>query len=310
MIVGVERLVWPVAPMKATNGRMPAGAEWVAEPKWDGHRAIARVAGGRIDIVSSTGKPRTSQWPWLVAALRDAVAGDAVVDGEVIAYGDDGRHSFQAVGRPDRTHTFVAFDLLAHAGHVLVDHPWRDRRAALEQVVVPTGSVSITPVTDEIDAMVAATKAQRYEGVLVKRADSVYLPGRRTSSWVKVKYRYEQEMVVGGYKMGEGARSGTFGSLLVGVYEPDGGLRFVGAVGTGFDDATLDAVVAQLRPLATDVCPFIAVPKLPGRPDLRWVRPELVVQVSFAEWTDGGGIRAPSYLGLRDDKDPRAVVRE
>lgn len=296
--------------MKATNGRMPPGAGWVAEPKWDGHRAIARVAGGRIDVVSSTGKPRTEQWPWLAAALRESVAGDAIVDGEVIAYGDDGRHSFQAVGRADRAHSFVAFDVLALDGRVLIDVPWQERRSLLESAVTAGGSVSITPVTDDIEAMVAVTKAQRYEGVIVKRTDSVYLPGRRTSSWVKVKYRYEQEMVIGGYKVGEGNRSGTFGSLLVGVYEPDGGLRFVGAVGTGFDDSTLDAVLAQLRPLATVDCPFTSVPKLPGRPNLRWVRPELVAQVSFAEWTDGGGIRAPSFLGLRDDKDPRDVVRE
>lgn len=296
--------------MKATNGRMPSGAGWVAEPKWDGHRAIVRVRGGRIDIVSSTGKPRTEHWPWLVAALRESVGGDVIVDGEVIAYGDDGRHSFQAVGRADRAHSFVAFDVLALDGTVLIDVPWQERRSLLESAVTAGGSVSITPVTDDIEAMVAVTKAQRYEGVIVKRTDSVYLPGKRTSSWVKVKYRYEQEMVIGGYKVGEGNRSGTFGSLLVGVYEPDGGLRFVGAVGTGFDDSTLDAVLAQLRPLATVACPFTSVPKLPGRPDLRWVRPELVAQVSFAEWTDGGGIRAPSFLGLRDDKDPRDVVRE
>jgi bifunctional non-homologous end joining protein LigD len=309
--MAMERLVWPVAPMKATNGRMPSDPSgWVAEPKWDGHRAIARVVGDRIDIVSSTGKPRTQQWPWLVTAVRNAVDGDAILDGEVIAYGDDGRHSFQAVGRADRAHSFVVFDLLSLGDTVLVDVPWHERRELLESSVTGRGSVSITPVTDDLDAMVAVTKAQRYEGVIVKRTDSVYLPGRRTSSWVKVKYRYEQEMVVGGYKVGEGNRSGTFGSLLVGVYEPDGGLRFVGAVGTGFDDSTLDAVLARLRPLATDVCPFTTVPKLPGRPMLRWVRPELVAQVSFAEWTDGGGIRAPSFLGLRDDKDPRDVVRE
>lgn len=303
----MERLTWPVAPMKATNGTLPSGADWVAEPKWDGHRTIARVAGGRVDIVSSTGKPRA--WRWLEKSLAEAVQGDAIVDGEVIAFGEDGRHSFQAVGRADRPHSFIAFDLLEHEGEVLVGRPWTERRERLEEVVAPAGHVSVTPVTDDLDTMVAVTKAQHYEGVIVKRTDSVYLPGRRTSSWVKVKYRSEQEMVVGGYKVGEGNRSGTFGSLLVGVYEPEG-LRFVGAVGTGFDEAKLRAVHAELRRRETDVCPFTEKPKLPGRPVLRWVRPELVAQVAFAEWTEGGGIRAPVFLGLRDDRDPRTVVRE
>jgi bifunctional non-homologous end joining protein LigD len=305
-------VAWPIAPMKAVTGRLPGGEGWWYEPKWDGHRAIVRIAGGTIDVVSSTGKVRTGQWPWLEATLRRVVSPgrDVVLDGEVIAFGEDGRHSFQAVNRPDRDHAYVVFDLLALDGESILQRPWRERRELLTAVVTPSGPVMVTPVSDDADSMVAATKAQRFEGVVAKRADSTYQPGRRSPSWVKIKYRGEQEMVVGGYKAGEGARASTFGSLLVGVHDDAGALQFVAAVGTGYDDRTLAEVMARLRPLATDVCPFAAVPKLPGRPVLRWLRPELVVQVAFHEWTDGGGVRAPVFLGFRDDKDPREVVRE
>lgn len=296
--------------MKAVTGRLPTGAGWMYEPKWDGHRTIVRKVDGRVDIVSSTGKPRTASWPWLVDAIRSATDRDVVLDGEVIAYLDDGRHSFQAVGKPDRPHGFVAFDVLAVDGESLLARPWSERRDVLTSVISPTPPISITPVTDDADTMVAVTKAQHFEGVIAKRVDSTYIAGRRAPAWVKVKYRSEQEMVVGGWKVGEGARSDTFGSLLVGVHDDAGALQFVAAVGTGFDDRTLAQLHAILKPLASDACPFAAVPKLPGRPVLRWVRPELVVQVAFAEWTDGGGVRAPVYVGIRDDKLPEDVVRE
>jgi bifunctional non-homologous end joining protein LigD len=157
--------------------------------------------------------------------------------------------------------------------------------------------------------MEAATRAQRFEGMVAKRASSTYQSGRRAPSWVKVKFRNEQEMVVGGYKFGEGNRHGLFGSLLVGVHDDSGALQFVGAVGTGFNDKTLRSVMAELRRLQTDTSPFAEPPKLP-RGSYRWVRPELVAQVGFLEWTEGGGIRAPVFLGLRDDKPPSEVVRE
>lgn len=301
---------WPIAPMKAVTGRLPRADGWWYEPKWDGHRAIARRRGDTVDVISSTGKPRAATWPWLVAAVLAATDRDVVIDGEVIAYSDDGTHSFQGVGRADRPHAYVVFDILDLDGESLLARPWRQRRELLTAHVTPAAPLVVTPVSDDAELMVEVTTANRFEGVIAKRADSSYQPGRRSSSWVKVKYRAEQEMVVGGWKVGEGVRASAFGSLLVGVHDDDGVLQFVGAVGTGFDDRTLDTVMARLRPLASDVCPFGEVPKLPGRPRLRWIRPELVVQVTFAEWTEGGGIRAPVFLGIRDDRDPRDVVRE
>jgi bifunctional non-homologous end joining protein LigD len=157
--------------------------------------------------------------------------------------------------------------------------------------------------------MEAATRAQRFEGIVAKRTSSTYQSGRRVPAWVKVKYTNAQEMVVGGYKLGEGNRTGSFGSLLVGVHDDDGRLQFVSAVGTGFNEQTLTEIMTKLRQLETDTSPFAVPPRLP-RGAYRWVRPQLVAQVGFLEWTEGGGLRAPVFLGLRDDKSPADIVRE
>ncbi|CAN5543087.1 hypothetical protein BH24ACT5_BH24ACT5_29600 [soil metagenome] len=297
--------------MKAVNGRLPGGDDWVFEPKWDGHRAMVRVEGGRVAMASSTGKDRTGSWPWLIAPMAAAVGDhDAIVDGEVIALDESGRHSFQLVGRPDRPHSFVAFDLLALDRRSLTGRPWSERRELLGASLAATAPVSITPIDDDAETLMAVTRAHGFEGVVAKRRSSTYQPGRRSPSWIKVKHRHGQEFVVGGYKTGEGTRAGTFGSLLLGVYD-DGRLQFVGAAGTGFDERLLTRITPMLRSREIPDCPFNTVPKLPGgRNRLRWVRPELVAQVSFAEWTEGGGIRHPVFLGLRDDKPAAGVVRE
>jgi bifunctional non-homologous end joining protein LigD len=302
---------WPIAPMKAVTAEVvPVGDVWMYEPKWDGHRVLVRRAGDEFDAVSSTGKPKLPQWRWLATAVAAATDHDVVLDGEVIAYDADGRHTFQSVGNAARDHAFVVFDLLALDGADLRERPWSERRALLESSVRPAAQLSITPVSEDAELMGAALRSQHFEGIMAKRAASTYQSGRRAPAWVKVKYRRQQEMVVGGYKLGEGNRTGSFGSLLVGVHDRVGGdLQFVGAVGTGFNERTLKAVMAELRRLETTESPFAVPPKLP-RGTSRWVRPELVVEVGFLEWTEGGGIRAPVYLGLRDDKPPSEVIRE
>jgi bifunctional non-homologous end joining protein LigD len=301
---------WPIAPMRAVNTRtVPRGDDWVYEPKWDGHRVLVRRTDEEFDAVSSTGKPKLPQWRWLASAVAAATDHDVVVDGEVIAYDADGRHTFQSVGRADRQHAFVVFDLLVLDGADLRGRPWSERRELLEATVRPTPPLSITPVSEDADVMEAATRAQRFEGLIAKRASSTYQSGRRVPAWVKVKYTNSQEMVIGGYKLGEGNRYGYFGSLLVGVHDEAGSLQFVSAVGTGFNERTLTMLMAKLRQLETEQCPFAVAPKLP-RGTYRWVRPELVAQVGFLEWTEGGGLRAPVFLGLRDDKPPSEVVRE
>jgi bifunctional non-homologous end joining protein LigD len=299
---------WPIAPMKATSGKLPRGDAWVYEPKWDGHRVIVRKRGDTIEAISSNGIDRTARWPWLSDAVRASIDTDVVLDGEIIALDEDGRHSFQLVGRPDRPHAFIVFDVLAVDGTQLQGRPWRERRHILESRLKATPPISITPVTDDPDALMEATLANGFEGIIAKRSDSTYLAGRRTPSWIKVKHRREQEVVIGGYLLGEGNRSTSFGSLLVGVYERKK-LRFAGAVGTGFNETTLRMLQARFAELLTDTCPFDPEPKLP-RGKARWLRPELVAQVTFGEWTEAGSLRHPVYLGLRDDKAPTKVIRE
>lgn len=303
-----EALRWPIAPMKATTGRLPSGGLWVFEPKWDGHRVLVRVRRGSVDAVSSTGQPRLDRWPWLAEIAPSIGSASAILDGEVIAAGDDGKHSFQSVGRVDRAHTFVVFDILSLDDEALVGHPWNERRKRLEATLRPTSRAMITPVTDDGEALIDATRATGFEGVIAKRVDSIYRPGDRSRNWVKVKHRDEQEFVIGGYMTGEGSRSNSFGSLLLGVYE-QGELRFAGAVGSGFTDSTLAELRRLLHPRATGVSPFQPVPKL-VRGRARWVTPDLVAQVSFAEWTVDGHLRHPVFQGLRDDKAPADVVRE
>ena len=303
-------VTWPIAPMKAVSASdVPVGDGWTYEPKWDGHRVLARRRGDRFEAVSSTGKPKDPQWPWLATVVAAATDRDVILDGEVIAYGDDGRHSFQLVGSREHRHAFVVFDILSVDGKGCLETPWLERRALLLATVQASERLSITPVSDDAEAMEHATRVQKFEGVVAKRTNSTYQPGRRSPAWVKVKYRYEQEMVIGGYKLGDGNRTGLFGSLLVGVHDEHGDLQYVSAVGTGFTDPTLRSIMKELRARVTEECPFATPPKLP-RGSFQWVRPELVAQVAFHEWTDGGGLRAPVFLGLRDDKNPKDIVRE
>ncbi|HEY4334082.1 MAG TPA: non-homologous end-joining DNA ligase, partial [Ilumatobacteraceae bacterium] len=301
---------WPIAPMKASPGNLPSNNDgtWMFEPKWDGHRGLVRIRGGRVDAVSSTGQQRMERWPWLAGITAVVSDGDAVLDGEVIAVDDSGRHSFEAVGRADRAHAFVMFDVLVASGRDLTGRPWSERRSILDDIVARTAEFPVTPCTDDAEGLFAATKANGFEGIVAKQIGSIYQPGRRVRSWLKIKHRYEQEVVVGGYLSGEGGRSSSFGSLLLGVYEADA-LRFIGAVGTGFRDETLRTINAQLQRVATTECPFDPVPKLPGG-TFHWVRPELVAEVTFAEWTEAGHLRHPVFLGMRDDKDPRDITRE
>ncbi|MFZ1488330.1 MAG: non-homologous end-joining DNA ligase [Ilumatobacteraceae bacterium] len=302
---------WPVLPMKARSGQLPLGEDWVYEPKWDGHRLLVRVRGDRIDAISSTGKPRTlERWPWL-GELVAIDAEDTVLDGEVVAYDESGAHRFQLVGRGDRPHSFVVFDVLTHVGADLFAVPWSDRRSLLESIVRPAvaSHVSLTPVTTDAEAIVRVTREAGMEGIVAKRSQSPYQPGLRSTAWRKVKHRRVQELVVGGWLVGQGTRAATFGSLLLGVHDDEGRLRFAGAVGTGFDDRSLRQLSTALRTLAVPECPFDPPPAL-ARGRARWVRPELVVQVAFGEWTLDGMLRHPVYLGLRDDRSPADVVRE
>jgi bifunctional non-homologous end joining protein LigD len=256
--VGPRDDTWPIAPMKAVAGELPTSTAWMFEPKWDGHRALVRVHRGETDVVSSSGKPRAASWPW-IADLRECLGpggDDVVLDGEVVAMDETGRHRFEYVGDTGRPHALILFDILRLGGESLLARPWSVRREILQSTVTPAGSFSITPVHADGALLWGVVVAAGYEGVVAKRIDSSYAPGRRAPTWRKTKARQVQEFVVGGWLPGSGRRDGTLGSLLLGVHEPDGSLRFVGAVGSGFDDRALDVVRARLFTATSPACPF------------------------------------------------------
>ncbi len=326
--MGPDPLPRSLVPMKATAGDLPTDDGWAFEVKWDGMRALTWVDGSAWRVQSVNERDVTASWPEL-AGLPDALpASTALLDGELVATDDAGRPDFgrlqqrMHVADPAEARrrsvevpvTYVVFDLLHLDGHDLTALPWSDRRRLLEQVVEPGPRWRPSPVHDDGVELLAAADERGLEGVVAKRTDSPYVPGSRARTWRKVKVRRRQEMVVGGWLPGEGNRQGRLGALLVGHHDvagDDGPLRFAGRVGTGFRDAELARLADLLADLETDRCPFDPPPP---RTDLLrgpvWVRPELVAELAFAEWTGEGRLRHPSYLGLRTDKDARDVTRD
>lgn len=280
--------------MLATSGPLPTGPGWAYEVKWDGYRVLAAVENGRTTLRSRTGRDATKDYPELALDLPDAL-----LDGEVVAL-VDGRPDFSALQLHSVAVTFVPFDLLHLGDRSLLDLPYDERRAQLLALVPST-----PPSFDDGPALLATTRAQGLEGVVAKRRDSRYFPGRRTEAWVKTKHVRRQSAVVVGWRAGEGRRTGSIGSLLLGVPGP-GGLRYAGRVGTGFTGKTLVLLEERLAPL---VRPDPPVPDPPREPAV-WVEPVLVVDVDFTDWTPDGRLRHPSYKGIRDDVRPEDVVRE
>lgn len=300
-------------PMLATlAAEVPAGAGWLYEVKWDGFRALVTMRGGKLDVRSRNDQDLGPRFPTVVSALERALRSpDCVVDGEIVAVGPDGRATFSALqqGQEGTTYVFVAFDVLEIEGEPLVALPLVERRERLAALVdTRRGAVQVSEAFDDGPALFAAAEAQRFEGILAKRQNSAYEPGRRSRSWLKIKTHRRQEFVICGYTKGQGRRSGSFGALVLGVSE-SGVLRYAGNVGTGFSDAELAELLARLRLLERATAPFREVPKL-RKGDVVWVEPQLVCEVEFAEWTHDGRLRAPSYRGLRDDKRPEEVHRE
>ena len=303
-------------PMLATLAdALPPGSGWLYEVKWDGYRAIATMRGGEIDLRSRNDNALNDRFPTVVRALERALrTPDCVLDGEVVAIGADGRATFSAMqqGKEGTTYVFVAFDALEVEGDPLIGLPLRQRQERLRQLVDQRrGGVQISDTFDDGEALLHAAEQQRFEGIVAKRADSPYEPGRRSRNWLKIKTHGRQEFVIAGYTKGQGRRTGRFGSLVLGVWE-EGSLRYVGNVGTGFNDEEIELILDRLRPLEQPASAFAEVPKMPKvrKGDVVWVRPELVCEVEFVEWTHDGRLRAPSYQGLREDKRPQDVHRE
>ena len=296
-------LSFPVAPMKATLASLPAPADddrWAYEIKWDGYRTLVFVDSGRVRLQSSSGRDVTVQYPEL-AGMSDGVhAAAAILDGELVVPGPDGVPRFELIQRHTTPAVLYVFDVLRIGEHDTIGLDYLERRRLLGELVEP-GDYWLVPghrVGGGAD-LLSATVEQHLEGVMAKRIDSPYLPGARTPNWRKVKNRRRVDVVVGGFTAGEGARAGTFGSLLVGV-DDGAALTFAGGVGTGFDQATLESLRRRLDALTIADCPFDPLPPRSYRRQATWVRPELTATVEIAEFTNDGLVRHASFVGLRD----------
>jgi bifunctional non-homologous end joining protein LigD len=302
----------PYAPMLASSSEaLPQGEDWVYEPKWDGFRAIVTLSGGEATLTSRNGNDLTERFR---AAARAAQLGirsaDAVLDGEICALDPEGHSKFSLLQEGTGTLVLVLFDVLEVDSEPLLGRPLRERRVALERLVDSEAApVVVSPQFDDGEALLDAAREHGLEGVVAKRAGSSYQAGRRSADWRKVKVRQSQEVVIAGHTKGQGRRSSGLGALVVGVHEA-GGLRWAGNVGTGFSDSELERLLGLLRPLERETSPFGETPRMPRvrRGDVTWVEPRLVAQVEFVEWTREGRLRAPVYLGLREDK-PASDVR-
>jgi bifunctional non-homologous end joining protein LigD len=300
--------------------------ELVYEPKYDGIRAIAEVnprARPPVRLWSRLGNEKTNQFPEVAGALAKwarRLRAPVVIDGELVALDADGNptgfqklqgriHLASAGPEPSVATAYIAFDLLQDGAENLRDRPLIERRKALERRFGRTGS-PLLRVSEQLRGngreLYQRALDSGWEGLIAKRADSVYKPGKRTPDWCKLKIIQEQEFVVGGWTEPRQTRS-YFGALLLGVYD-QGTLIYVGHTGTGFNERELARVMKLLRPLEVSECPFVPRPKTNERP--HWVEPRLVAQIKFTEWTADGKLRHPVYLGLRDDKEPTDVTRE
>jgi len=318
-----EAMPESITPMlaKGTDAVPSPDRGWAYEFKWDGARAVIFNDRGSLRVVSRTQEDLTKRYPELRGMTEALGSRTVVLDGEIVALAQDGVPRFeqlqQRIGLSGETEIrrkmkqvpvyYFAFDLLYLDGHRLADRPYRERRELLQALAL-SGPAWQTPEHQEGHgaAMLDASRASGLEGIVAKRLDSVYEEGRRSAAWLKIKNRHRQDLVIGGWLDGEGKREGLPGALLVGYWEGDH-LVYAGRVGTGFTDATLARLAALMEPLARDESPFGR-----GRPPARshFVEPRLVGAFELADWTRADQVRAGVYKGLRDDVDPRRVVRE
>jgi len=301
--------------------RLPEGAQWAYELKLDGYRAIAIKSGGKVHLRSRNDKDFNSHYPAIVAALA-ALPDDTVIDGEVVALDESGRPSFNTLQNFGSSHAalfYYVFDVLVLAGHDVMGEPLAARRKLLHQRVLPklADPIRESSVLDAtLPDLIASVRAQGLEGIVAKRLDSRYEPGQRSGAWQKMRINRGQEFVIGGYTVG----GRTFDALVFGYYE---GQRLMYAARTrnGFTPASREELMQRMRPLATATCPFANLPEThAGRwgvgltaakmMDCRWLKPVLVGQFEFVEWTPDGHLRHSRFVGLREDKDAREVVLE
>ncbi|MDB6154556.1 MAG: ATP-dependent ligase [Chthoniobacteraceae bacterium] len=316
-----------VEPMTATLvNEVPSHGEWIYEIKLDGYRALALKVGRDVHLMSRNAKDFARRFPDIVEAIAGLPVNSAILDGEIVAMDAKGRPSFQLLQASQTSGeeppmAFYLFDLLSCDGIDLTGKPLHQRRSQLELIVkdAPEPIRFSASLKGQPERLLEEVRKHGLEGLIGKQLESVYEIGRRSKSWIKLKCVHEQEFVIGGYTPPDGARK-HFGALLVGVFEKKK-LRFVGKVGTGFNADLLGALHRDFKQIEQENCPFSDLPEkkqgrwaqniTPAEMKLcHWVKPGLVCQIRFTEWTNDGKLRHPVFLGLREDKEASEVVRE
>ena len=284
---------------------------WLFEVKWDGIRLVSFIDNGKVSLQTRAGRIVDDEYPQLQAVSRLVNAKQAVLDGEIVALDEEGRPSFQLLqnrGKEPHPMQYVVFDIVYLDGQRLFRVPLEDRKRLLRDIVRDSDLLKYSEhVLGEGKAFFKAAQQKQLEGIVAKLRDSPYQPGMRSSAWLKIKAVRQQEVVIGGFTEPRGGRR-HFGALIVGVYE-DGKFVYAGHVGGGFDERSLESLAKLMKPLIVKTSPFSGEPPR-GNEKPTWVRPKLVAEVKFAEWTRDGVMRQPVFLGLRDDVDPREVRRK
>jgi bifunctional non-homologous end joining protein LigD len=307
--------------MAVPAARVPVGPQWTYEVKWDGYRTIAVKEKAHATLISRNLKDVTQQYPAVAHATASLTTKHVVLDGEIVALDDHGRPSFQALQHRATTNmriVFYAFDVLSVDGQDLMRRPLDERRKTLARIVEGSTVLLSEPLPGTPTEIEKAVRQLGLEGLVAKRRDSLYEPGKRSDAWVKVRFSKRQEFVVGGFKPGDV----NFDSVLVGYYDARK-LCYAGKVRAGFTPHTRAALFERLKPLRIPQCPFVNLPNSAGKTshwgegitaeemtELRWVKPKVVVEVAFTEWTRDGNLRHAAFVGSRDDKPATGVVRE
>jgi bifunctional non-homologous end joining protein LigD len=315
-----------VEPMKAQLAENPPPGDWLYEIKFDGFRALALKSGDDVQLLSRNEKDFSEKFPEIFDAIKSLEIDDAILDGEIVALDEKGISSFQLLqafelGQERPPIYFYVFDLLRLDGKDLREQPLAERKGALEKILknAPDKIRFSASLGDDAENLLKQAKKIGLEGLIGKRKDSIYETGRRSGAWIKLKLHREQEFVIGGFSNPEGSRQ-HFGALLIGFYK-DKKLQFCGKVGTGFNTKLLASLNSQFKKIAREDCPFANLPEMRRgrfgagvtRAEMRrchWVEPEMVAQIKFSEWTRDEKLRQPVFLGLREDKNAREVVRE
>jgi bifunctional non-homologous end joining protein LigD len=310
-----------VIPMAAQGVKaLPSGKEWLYELKIDGYRALLMKDGGHVEIRSRRDNELTRTYPGVAAETLLVNADQVVLDGEVVAVDDSGRPSFQALQHRGSHRgyqiVFYVFDVLHLNGFDLMNVPLSERRALLPQLLEGTGLRQSIELPGSVDEIVAAVRGMGLEGIVAKRRDSIYQPGERSPDWQKLQLQRQQELVIGGYR----PDGQNVDALIVGFYD-EVGLRFAGKVRAGLVAHLRRDIAKQLRPFHAERCPFVDLPNVKTSRwgggvsaeemrQIQWLRPELVAQIAFVEWTADNRLRASSFLGMRTDKLASEVTRE